>query len=120
VYYAPVNRFTYAMLAGAAMAGAVMVSYAKARAESLAPTTEVGFWERPERLVLMILGALTNRMEVALWILAIGPNITVIHRILHTWKQTRNPAVTPVQKTAEKNAPHDTRVLTQSAGRGRI
>src|SRR5208282_2095703 len=106
VYYAQVNRFTYAMLAGAAMAGAVMVSYAKARAESLAPTTEVGFWERPERLVLMILGALTNCMEVALWILAIGPNITVIHRILHTWKQTRNPAAAPAQKASEKNAPH--------------
>lgn len=45
VYYANVNRFTYAMLAGAAAAGAVMVSYAKARAESLVPATEVGFWD---------------------------------------------------------------------------
>jgi CDP-diacylglycerol---glycerol-3-phosphate 3-phosphatidyltransferase len=88
VYYSHVNRFGYAMLAGAAMAGSVMVSYAKARAESLVPTAEVGFWERPERLALMILGALTKRMDVVLWILAIGPNITVIHRILHTWKQT--------------------------------
>jgi len=89
VYYSHVNRFGYAMLAGAAMAGSVMVSYAKARAESLVPTSEVGFWERPERLALMILGALTNRMDVVLWILAIGPNITVIHRILHTWQETK-------------------------------
>jgi CDP-diacylglycerol---glycerol-3-phosphate 3-phosphatidyltransferase len=90
VYYVGVNRFRYAVLAGAAMAGAVMVSYAKARAVSLVPASEIGFWERPERLVLIMLGALTNRMEIALWILAIGPNITVIHRILHTWKQTRS------------------------------
>ena len=90
VYYARVNRFMYAVLAGAAMAGAVMVSYAKARAESLVPKSEVGFWDRPERLTLMILGALVNRMPIALWILAIGPNITVIHRILHTWKQTKD------------------------------
>jgi CDP-diacylglycerol--glycerol-3-phosphate 3-phosphatidyltransferase len=89
VYYARVNRFLYVGLAGAAMAGAVMVSYAKARAESLVPTSEIGFWERPERLVLMILGALVNRMPLVLWILAIGPNITVVHRILHTWKQTK-------------------------------
>ncbi len=89
VYYAGVNRFRYAFLAGAAMAGAVMVSYAKAKAVSLVPAVEIGFWERPERLALTMLGALTNRMEIALWILAIGPNITVIHRILHTWKQTR-------------------------------
>lgn len=72
------------------MAGAVMVSYAKARAESLVPKSEVGFWDRPERLALMILSALINRMPIALWILAIGPNITVIHRILHTWKQTKD------------------------------
>src|SRR5271156_2912159 len=96
VYYSHVNRFGYAMLAGAAMAGSVMVSYAKARAESLVPTREVGFWERPERLVLMILGALTNRMDVVLWILAIGPNITVIHRIVRTWQQTKVESRPPV------------------------
>lgn len=101
VYYSQVNRFGYAVLAGAAMAGSVMVSYAKARAESLVPTSEVGFWERPERLVLMILGALTNRMEIALWILAIGPNITVIHRILNTWQQTK----TETRSHAESSRP---------------
>src|SRR5271167_1471885 len=103
VYYAQVNRFRYAVLAGAAMAGSVMVSYAKARAESLAPTSEIGFWERPERLVLMILGALTNRMDVVLWILAVGPNITVIHRILHTWKETKDvdPSVASTKRGDE-------------------
>jgi CDP-diacylglycerol--glycerol-3-phosphate 3-phosphatidyltransferase len=96
VYYTRVNRFLYAVLVGAAMAGAVMVSYAKARAESLVPNSEVGFWDRPERLALMILGALVNRMPVVLWILAIGSNITVIHRILHTWKQTKDAAPLPI------------------------
>jgi CDP-diacylglycerol---glycerol-3-phosphate 3-phosphatidyltransferase len=124
VYYAQVNRFRYAMLAGAAMAGSVMVSYAKARAESLVPTSEIGFWERPERLVLMILGALTNRIDVALWLLAIGPNVTVIHRILHTWKQTRGSALQPVSIKVEGGKPPETReaspLLTRSAGRGRF
>jgi CDP-diacylglycerol--glycerol-3-phosphate 3-phosphatidyltransferase len=124
VYYAQVNRFRYAVLAGAAMAGSVMVSYAKARAESLVPTSEIGFWERPERLVLMILGALTNRIDVALWLLAIGPNITVIHRILHTWKQTRRSAQQPVSIAVDSGVPPTNRdaspLLTRSAGRGRI
>ncbi|MGA3295747.1 MAG: CDP-alcohol phosphatidyltransferase family protein [Candidatus Acidiferrales bacterium] len=135
VYYALVNRFLYAVLAGAAMAGAVMVSYAKARAESLVPTSEIGFWERPERLVLMILGALTNRMEVALWILAIGPNITVVHRILHTWKQTKTPTLeapgshrvgsgetrvqNPIEATISRESHAVVRAFTRSAGRGR-
>jgi CDP-diacylglycerol---glycerol-3-phosphate 3-phosphatidyltransferase len=124
VYYAQVNRFRYAVLAGAAMAGSVMVSYAKARAESLVPTSEIGFWERPERLVLMILGALTNRIDVALWLLAIGPNITVIHRILHTWKQTRRSSKQPVSMTVDSAVPPQNRdaapLLTRSAGRGRF
>jgi CDP-diacylglycerol---glycerol-3-phosphate 3-phosphatidyltransferase len=134
VYYSRVNRFLYAELAGAAMAGAVMVSYAKARAASLVPPTEVGFWERPERLALMILGALTGRMPIALWILAIGPNITVIHRILHTWKQTERgsagigdsascaamvASASSAQTLSNQGAhqPH-AQVLTRSAGRG--
>jgi CDP-diacylglycerol---glycerol-3-phosphate 3-phosphatidyltransferase len=98
VYYSHVNRFGYAMLAGAAMAGSVMVSYAKARAESLVPPSEVELWERPERLLLMILGALTNRMHLVLWILAVVPNITVIQRIVRTWQQTKvesRPHVSP-------------------------
>jgi CDP-diacylglycerol--glycerol-3-phosphate 3-phosphatidyltransferase len=131
VYYVHVNRFRYVILAGAAMAGAVMVSYAKARAASLVPESGIGFWERPERLVLMILGALTNRMEVVLWILAIGTNLTVIHRILDTWKQTEGgldsssahpPAPDAAHASASagsspghSGAPH---FLTRSADRG--
>src|ERR1700688_5030311 len=92
VYYVDVDRFRYAILVGVAMAGAVMISYARARAASLVPESEVGFWDRPERLVLMILGALVNRMPLALWILAIGPNIAVIHRIVQTWRQTEGIA----------------------------
>ncbi|HUJ32892.1 MAG TPA: CDP-alcohol phosphatidyltransferase family protein [Candidatus Acidoferrum sp.] len=129
VYYVSVNRFPYAILAGVAMAGAVMVSYAKARAESLVPASDVGFWERPERFVLMIVGALTNQMELVLWVLAIGPNITVIHRIVHTWQQTEgkrrretagHPA--PGVAAAVQSRPRDSReprpILTRTAGRG--
>ena len=94
VYYSTVNRFLYALLTGVAMAGAVMVSYSQARAESLIERCRVGFWERPERLGLMILGAVFNRVPIALLILAIGTNFTVIHRIYHTWKQTEGVART--------------------------
>lgn len=131
VYYASVNRFIYAFLAGAAMAGAVMVSYAKARAESLVPNEDVGFWDRPERLVLMIIGALANRMPPVLWILAIGPNITVIHRIVHTWKQTKEVAApkpvsipAPSPSPLEANLSHGAQrpspqFFSRTAGRGR-
>jgi CDP-diacylglycerol--glycerol-3-phosphate 3-phosphatidyltransferase len=126
IYYVHVNRFQYAFLAGAAMAGAVMVSYAKARAESLVPGPGVGFWERPERLALMILGALANSMPLALWILAIGPNITVIHNIVHTWQQTERGrrSLSDAHNTLglgsagmDRPSPETPHVMTRSAGR---
>jgi len=48
----------------------------------------VGFLERPERLVLVILGALFNRMAPVLWVIAILSTITVIHRVRYTWTRT--------------------------------
>jgi CDP-diacylglycerol--glycerol-3-phosphate 3-phosphatidyltransferase len=88
VHYARVNRFLYVVVGVVALGGSVMVSYTRARAESLIPQCKVGFWERPERIVLLILAALGNRMAPALWLLAIGTNLTVIHRMYHTWRET--------------------------------
>ena len=89
VFYARGNRFFYVVLTALVMTGAVMISYARARAESLIGSCRVGFLERPERLVLLIIGALFNRMAPALWVIAVLSNITVIHRILYTWQQTQ-------------------------------
>lgn len=125
VYYVSVNRFLYAVLACIAMAGAVMVSYAKARAESLVTIGEVGFWERPERLALMILGGLVNRMPLVLWIIAIGANVTVVHRILRTWKETKAQKVVTKQAAqvarpaADQHPAAVTNLLTRTATRGR-
>src|SRR6266571_1251557 len=89
VYYAVSARTSYVVLAAVATAGSVMVSYTRARAESLIPTCKVGFMERPERLVLLILGGAFNRMAPVLWVISVISTITVIHRILYTWQETR-------------------------------
>ena len=80
VFYGRGNRFFYVVLAALAMISAIMVSYARARAESLIGTCRVGFMERPERLVLLIIGALFNVMAPVLWVIAVLSTITVIHR----------------------------------------
>ena len=117
IYYASVNRFRYAILVGVAMAGSVMVSYARARAESLIPECKAGFWERPERIVLLIIGALANKMPPALWLLAIGPNITVIHRIVHTWREAKaGHFVEVVPVTAPEETSAKARETTQPEG----
>jgi CDP-diacylglycerol--glycerol-3-phosphate 3-phosphatidyltransferase len=66
-----------------------MVSYARARAESLIPLCKVGFMERPERIVLLIMGGLFDRMAPALWVIAVVSTLTVIYRIVYTWQETR-------------------------------
>lgn len=88
VYYARGNRFFYVVLAALVMISCIMVSYTRARAESLIGTCKVGFMERPERLVLIIIGALFNRMAPVLWVIAVLSTITVIHRMYYTWQQT--------------------------------
>src|SRR5262249_39005706 len=74
------------------MVSSVMVSYTRARAESLIESCKVGFMERPERIVLVIIGALFERwgaMAPVLWVLAILSTNTIIHRIAYTYQQTR-------------------------------
>ena len=95
VYYSVSGRTPYVVLAAVATAGSVMVSYARARAESLIPLCKVGFMERPERMVLLIIGGLTNRMAQVLWVIAIVSTITVIHRIYFTWQETKAGRVLP-------------------------
>ena len=87
VYYAVIGRTFYLVLAAMAMASSFMVSYVRARAESLIPTCKVGFLERPERLVLLILGGAFKRMAPVLWVIATLSTITVVHRVVYTWRE---------------------------------
>ncbi|MBI2815321.1 MAG: CDP-alcohol phosphatidyltransferase family protein [Acidobacteria bacterium] len=95
VYYARADRSLYVVLVGLVMAGSVMISYTRARAESLIPSCKVGFLERPERIVLIVIGALMDRMAPVLWIIAVLSNITVIHRCIYTWHQTQQKVDSP-------------------------
>lgn len=89
VYFARANRFFYLVLTAVVMITSVMISYTRARAESLIGQCKVGFMERPERIVLVILGALTNRMAPVLWVIAVLGNLTVVHRIIYTYTKSR-------------------------------
>ena len=89
VCYARANHFFYVVLVGIVMTTSVMVSYTRARAESLIPNCKVGFLERPERIVLVLIGALFNRMAPVLWVIAVLSTITVIHRMWYTYQQMK-------------------------------
>jgi CDP-diacylglycerol--glycerol-3-phosphate 3-phosphatidyltransferase len=106
VYYARGNRFFYVVLVAFCMTASLMVSYTRARAEALIGSCKVGFMERPERIVLVILGALCNRwgvMAPSLWVLAILSTITVIHRIRYTYLETeRRKLAPPIRSSAAR------------------
>ena len=89
VWYGSINRFGYVVLTAVAMTASVMISYTRARAENTIPQCKVGFLERPERVVLLIIGALFDRMAPVLWVIAVLGNLTVIHRMVFTWQETR-------------------------------
>src|ERR1041385_8618667 len=89
VYYASINRFFYIVLTAIVMTGSVMVSYTRARAENSIPKCKVGFLERPERVVLVIIGALFNRMAPVLWVIAVLSNLTVVHRMIYTFQEAK-------------------------------
>ena len=110
-------------LTGLALVGSVMVSYSRARAESLDIACKVGFLERPERVVLLIIGSLTeigpasnpflHKMPQVLWVLAALSHWTVVHRVYHTWRELREPdrAAVEAERLKREEAPGGEKIL---------
>ena len=97
VLFARMPHTRGAIVAMAGLIGSMMVSYTKARAESIGVRCTVGMMERPERMICLIAGALLGLLEPALWILAILSNLTALQRILFTLRATRSmPALRAV------------------------
>jgi len=102
IFYAsntPDHSLLNVTLAGIGLICSVMVSYTTARSEGFGVKANVGFLQRPERIVLLIIGALStvpnsnsffaNRMPQVLWVLAIGSLWTFIHRMFFIWKELK-------------------------------
>lgn len=83
--YATLGRPDYVMVASLALVFSIMTSYTRARAESLVEKCKVGFMERPERIVLFMLGAFTNRMAAVLWVILVLSVLAVANRIYYTY-----------------------------------
>ena len=83
--YASRSRTDYVLITSISMVFATMTSYTRARAESLIPKCKVGFMERPERIVLLMIGAITNRMAGVLWVVLVLSILAVANRIYYTY-----------------------------------
>ena len=83
--YSSLDRTDYVMVASLTLVFSIMTSYARARAECLIEKCKVGFMERPERIVLFMIGAFTNRMAAVLWVILLLSVLTVANRIYYTY-----------------------------------
>ena len=90
--YSRLGRTDYVMITALAMMFAIMTSYTRARAESLITKCKVGFMERPERIVLFLIGAFTNRMAAVMWVIGVLSVFTVADRIIYTYRELQADA----------------------------
>jgi len=93
VYYQQRNDTMGAVLTMATLAGTVMTSYTKARAQSIGVRCDIGVVERPERLIALIAGATFNLLTPAMALLAVLTNVTALQRIIYTRRIVRDTAL---------------------------
>lgn len=87
VHYVRGGSLTMVLVTLAALAGALVTSYSRARAECFIESCKVGLVERGERIAAVIVGALSGHVTTALWMLAVLTNLTVLVRIHHTRRE---------------------------------
>jgi CDP-diacylglycerol--glycerol-3-phosphate 3-phosphatidyltransferase len=98
--YSSVHRTDYVVITVIAMIFTVLTSYARARAESVVAQCKVGFMERPERIVLFMIGAFTDRMAAVMWVILVLSILTVANRIFYTWRQLEAERAKPEERVA--------------------
>ena len=88
-YFIDFGDYSSSAAAYLALCGSFMVSYARGRAESLGFEAKLGFLQRPERIVLIGLGALIHitTFKIAIWLVALLANFTALQRIRCAYKQ---------------------------------
>ena len=81
------------LLAGIALPSSLLVSYIRARAESIGLECQVGLFTRAERVVVLVLGLLLSQIDyalvIALGIIVLFSSFTVVQRLLYVWHQTK-------------------------------
>ena len=112
--YASLGRTDYVLITSVAMVFATMTSYTRARAESLIAKCKVGFMERPERIVLFMIGAFTNRMAAVMWVIGVLSVVTVVNRIYYTYLELNGR---PQPRRAACSRPLRARVLLDRRAR---
>lgn len=87
VYFIESGTWGDALLVFFAAVGSIMVSYTRAKAESLDYSAKIGLLSRAERYVVLMPGLLLSVPRISLWVLAVLANFTALQRFWHVRKQ---------------------------------
>ncbi len=79
-----------ALISLGTLAGAFLVSYARARAEGVGIPCHTGLMERPERIILVLVALFSGYIVPILWLMFVLTHVTVVQRIYHVWKSLRH------------------------------
>ncbi len=85
-YYLRLDQDLPVLLAVAALATSLLVSYTRARAEGAGLQCKEGVFTRFERLVVLIAGLIFNLVVPALWLIAVLAGLTAVQRIWIVWQ----------------------------------
>jgi phosphatidylglycerophosphate synthase len=91
---------TGAILVLISATGALLISYARARAEAAGYSASVGLVARPERVILLGICLIIGKPLWALWALAIATHLTAATRIIHVWRLSLREQGTPAPAAA--------------------
>jgi CDP-diacylglycerol---glycerol-3-phosphate 3-phosphatidyltransferase len=106
-YFLMVRDYLSAAVTFLALCGSFMVSYTRARAESLGLIAKVGVMQRPERIVFLGAGALIHpvALQIAIWMVAVFANFTALQRLRFAFKQDSRAPLETTEKPELKPAP---------------
>jgi len=88
-YFLSQNLLWEVVFSISALVAAFQISYVRARAEGLGYSCHVGFWERPERIVAILLGILSANLTTMILILGTLPHLTALRRLWHVSCQSK-------------------------------
>jgi len=87
VHYAMIHNLPCVIIVSCALSGALITSYTRARAECIIPKCKIGFMERPERVILLAIGLVFNKVPICLLLMSIASFLIIIDRIVYTRRE---------------------------------
>ncbi len=87
LHYALIHNIPCVIIVTCALSGSLITSYTRARAECVIPKCKIGFMERPERVILLAIGLVFNRVPICLLLMSIASFLIILDRIIYTRRE---------------------------------